>query len=221
MATTLKHIDSIPYFGKDNLLEIAPNINFSEMIFELLSTKKPNEAELKIFETILNLSIDHGEETPSAIKTIEAAKEGKTISESVSAGILQINDTHGGAIEPAMELFYKIKKEKLDIKKVIYDYLDNDRRMPGFGHRIYDIDPRAQLLFKLARQQKISEEFIEIAEILEKTLKSAKGKPIPVNIDGAIASILCTFGWNSNLGKAVFIIARTPGLCGQFLNNSK
>ncbi len=221
MAITIKHIDGIPYFGKENLLEIAPNINFSEMIFELLSTKRPNEAESKIFETILNLSIDHGEETPSAIKTIGAAKGGKTISESVSAGILQINDMHGGAIEPAMNLFYKIKNEKLDIKKVVDDYLDNDRRMPGFGHRIYDIDPRAQLIFKLARQQNISDEFIEIAQSLEKSLKSAKGKPIPVNIDGAIASILCTFGWNSNLGNAVFIIARIPGLCGQFLNNSK
>lgn len=218
MAKTIKHNNDLPYFGDTSLLEIAPERSFSSMIFELLSGKKPEIGELKIFETILNLSIDHGEETPSATTTINAAKEGKNISESVAAGIMQINNTHGGAIEPAMELFYKIKNESLNTKEVVEEYLNSDKRMPGFGHRIYEVDPRSQLLFKLAKDQGLSEEFVEIAKSLEKELREAKGKALPVNIDGSIAAILCTLGWDSKLGKAVFIIARTPGLCGQCLN---
>jgi citrate synthase len=218
MAKTITHKNKLPYFGDDPILEIAPKSNFSNMIFELLSNSKPSIHQARLFETILNISIDHGEDTPSATETIKLAKKGKTVSESVAAGILQINDVHGGAIEPAMELFYKVVKEKPDIKSVVFEYIDKGERIPGFGHRIYDIDPRAQLLFKLARQWGISEEFIKIAESIEDALKTAKGKPIPVNIDGAIASILCAFGWNPQLGKAVFIIARTPGLCGQYLN---
>jgi len=50
-------------------------------------------------------------------------------------------------------------------------------------------------------------------------LEIQKGQKLPLNIDGAIAVALCSFGWDPKLGKAVFIIARTPGLCGQFLNN--
>lgn len=219
MAKTVTHKDELPYFGKDNLLELAPERSFASMIFELLSGREPNDHELKLFETILNISIDHGPETPSAIEVINKAKAGSLITQSVAAGVLQINDYHGGAIEPAMELFYKIKKEKLDIKTVVREYLSLDKRIPGFGHRIYKVDPRSQLLFKLVQEEKISEEFVDLAREIEKELKAAKGKELPVNIDGSIAAILCAFGWDPGLGKAVFVIARTPGLCGQYLNN--
>lgn len=221
MAKTIKHKDNLPYFGEDALLAIAANKKFSDMIFELLSEKAPNEHESKLFETILNISIDHGEDTPSAVEVIKASKEGKTVSEAVSAGILQINDSHGGAIEPAMELFYKIKKEGLGTKGVVEDYLEEGKRMPGFGHRIYEVDPRSQLLFKLAKEEGLSLEFVDLAIQIENELKSQKGKALPVNIDGSIAAILCSFGWDAKLGKAVFLAARTPGLCGQYLNHKR
>lgn len=221
MAKTITHKDNLPYFGDEELLKIAPNRSFSAMIFELLSGKSPSSSELKIFELILNISIDHGPETPSAVATITAAQEGKTISEGVAAGISQINDTHGGAIEPAMELFYKIKKENLEIKSLVEKYLSEDKKVPGFGHRIYEIDPRARLIFEMAQNEGIGEEFIVTAKELDKELTSKKGRPIPANVDAAIAAVLCGFGWDSSLGKAVFVIARTPGLCGQFLNTKK
>ncbi len=217
MPKIVTHKNELPYFGKDNLLTIAPTRSFSSMIYETLSGKKPTEAEAYLFETILNISIDHGTETPSAIEVIAKAKEGKLITQSVAAGILQINDYHGGAIEPCMELFYRIKKEKPDIRMVVREYLSLDKRIPGFGHRIYSVDPRSQLLFKLAKEKKIPQEYIGLAQEIVKALKEAKGKDLPVNIDGAIAAILCTFGWEPRVGKAVFLAARTPGLCAQFL----
>lgn len=210
-----------PFFGKEKLLDIAPKRSFSDMIFESFAGKTPTEAQSFLFQTILNISIDHGPDTPSAIEVIKNAKEGKLITQSVAAGILQINDYHGGAIEPCMELFYKIKKEKLDVKIVVREFLSLDKRIPGFGHRIYTVDPRSQLLFKLAKEKKISQEYIDLAQSIVKELKEAKGKDLPVNIDGSIAAILCAFGWEPRLGKAVFLSARTPGLCAQYLENSK
>lgn len=219
MATTITHKYDVPYFGDEELAKIAPNRSFSDMIFELLSGNKPDPHQSKLFETILNISIDHGEDTPSAVETIKSAKEGKTISESVAAGILQINDIHGGAIEPAMKMFYKISNDKSQISNFVKEQIEQGNRLPGFGHRIYEVDPRSELLFKLAKDEGISDEFIRISKDIEKELEIAKGKKLPINIDGAIAAILCAFGWDPKLGKAVFIIARTPGLCGQFLNN--
>ncbi|KKR26923.1 MAG: Citrate synthase [Microgenomates group bacterium GW2011_GWC1_39_7b] len=221
MTKTIVHKNKLPYFGNENLLEIAPKRSFAGMIFELLSGKEADSHQLKVFETILNTSIDHGEETPSATETIRAAKDGKTISESVAAGILQINDTHGGAIEPAMAMFYEIRNSKHEIRNFVKEQLEQGKRLSGFGHRIYEVDPRSQLLFKLAKDEGISDEYINLARDIERELLEQKGKVLPVNIDGAIAAILCAFGWEPKLGKAVFIIARTPGLCGQFLNSSK
>lgn len=221
MSKTVTHKNNIPYFGDKNLLEVAQKNSFSDMIFELLSENKPSPSESKVFELVLNISIDHGNETPSAVEVIKNANADKSISESVSAGILQINNIHGGAIEPAMELYYKIEKNNLSIKDLVDEFMKKGERISGFGHRIYENDPRAELIFKIAKEESINDKFIKIAEKISEELSLIKNKKIPVNIDGAIAAILCSFGWNSNIGKSVFIIARTPGLCGQYLNETK
>lgn len=219
MAKTVIHKDQTSFFGNDNLLDVATNKSFAQMIFELLSEKQPSPAEVRVFEFILNLSIDHGPDTPSGMAVIAAAKDGKTISEAVAAGVLQINDSHGGAIEPAMELLYKIKKQKLNIKIIVQEYIKEDKKIPGHGHRLYtDVDPRAQAIFAILEQEGLGNDFISIGKEIEGELARQKGKKLPFNVDGAIAVALCSFEWQPRLGKAVFIIARTPGLCGQFLN---
>lgn len=219
MAKTVTHDENLtPYFGNEELLQVAQTRKFSDIIFELLSERAPSVAESKIFEFMLNISIDHGPETPSALETIKAAKVGKSLSEAVAAGILQINSSHGGAIELAMELLYKIKSEKLKVKNLIKEYIEQDRKLPGFGHRIYEIDPRTQIIWQMLEEANLGEEFISIAKELETELSSQKGRKLPCNIDGAIAVALCSFGWEPGLGNTVFIIARTPGLCGQYLN---
>lgn len=221
MARTVVHQDLKSMFGEEDLLEVAESRSFASMISELLSEKKPNPEEEKIFELCLNLSIDHGPDTPSAVKIREAAQSGSNLIGSLVAGIGEINDKHGGATEPCMEILYRIKSSEVSSMELVKEYLTGDKRMPGFGHRIYkDEDPRAQLILSKLKSFNLGEEFIKVALELETELQKQKGVKLPINVDGAIAVVLCTLGWSSKLGKAVFIIARTPGLCGQYLNTS-
>lgn len=221
MTKTIQHDEeNKAWFGEEDHLKISQQKTFSQMIFELLSGENPTSEQLQLFDLILNLSIDHGPDTPSAIKVIEAAKDGRTISEAVAEGIKQINDTHGGAIEPAMVLMNSIKYQEVSTPEIIKDYSNKDKRLPGFGHRIYkDFDPRAQLILDFLENKGFGQEFTRVASELEAELEKQKGKKLPLNIDGAIAVVLCTWGWNPKLGKALFIIARTPGLCGQYFNS--
>ncbi|OGY30082.1 MAG: hypothetical protein A3F33_03580 [Candidatus Woykebacteria bacterium RIFCSPHIGHO2_12_FULL_43_10] len=220
MSKTITHDGSLAKFGSQDHLQVSQDKSFTELVFELLSGQSPSKLERELFDLILNLSIDHGPDTPSATEVINSAKQGKNISSSVASGILQISDTHGGAVEPAMDLFYEIMRKGLSIPKLVEEYLNTGRRISGFGHRIYEIDPRAQLILSKLDSHNLGEEFIKIGLDIESELFKQKGKRLPLNIDGAIGIALCSFGWESNLGKATFIIARTPGLCGQFLNNS-
>lgn len=221
MAKTVVHQDLKSLWGDEDHLKAAQNTKFSDLVFELLSERKPTLGESKIFELILNLSIDHGSETPSAVKTIETAKEGKSISESVAAGIFQIDDVHGGAIEPLMEIIYKIKDGKTTAHDLVNDYRTREKKVAGFGHRIYKVkDPRASLIISQLEELLGVSPYTTIASELEMELLKQTGKKLPLNIDGAIAVVLCSFDWEPRLGKAVFIIARTPGLCGQFLNSA-
>src|SRR3989344_4634155 len=104
MARTITHIDndeSKPaLFGENDLLDVAQKTTFTQIIFEMLTEREPSEAEVKLLNLILNLSADHGPNAPSAAATISATKEGKTMGESVGAGMDQIGDRHGGAGGP-------------------------------------------------------------------------------------------------------------------------
>jgi citrate synthase len=225
MARTVHHIDLQSHFGENqDHLELSTNAKFSDLIFEALSETKPSPSQSAVFELILNLSIDHGPETPSAVPLIEKTKSGATISEAVAEGILHIDDRHGGAMEPAMRLFNQIRDENMtdeQIAELVKDHLDNKKIIGGFGHRIYkQEDPRAQLIIKTMQKAAIGDTFIQIAKKVEAEIEKQKGTKLPLNIDGAIASALCDFNWNPKLGKAVFLSARVPGLCAHFLNNS-
>src|SRR3989338_3968443 len=173
MAKTITHVDNdetkTALFGERDHMEAAKSMDFAEMIFEVLTEKKPSGAELKLLNLILNLSIDHGPNSPSAVATIDAAKGGKTMGESIGMGMAQIGDRHGGAGGPLMEILYKIKDQRLKIKDLVEEYLKEGKRIPGLGHRVYkDIDPRAQLIMKIAKENKIGEEYIQsLSEVRE------------------------------------------------------
>ena len=46
----------------------------------------------------------------------------------------------------------------------------------------------------------------------EQELEKALGKKLPLNVDGAIAAVLCDLDFDPVLANAFFMIARVPGL---------
>lgn len=220
MARTVHHIDLKSHFGEEDHLDLSQNTSFTALIFETLSEQKPTPEQLKVFDLILNLSIDHGPETPSAIPLIEKAKGGGTLSEALTEGIMQINSRHGGAVEPCMEYLYKIK-ENGEIESFVSETIAQDKKLAGLGHRIYkESDPRSDLIEAICKENNVSTEFFDLAKRIRDEFKTQSGKHLVINIDGAIAAVLCAFGWNPKLANAVFVIARIPGLCAHYLNNS-
>src|SRR5258708_3787594 len=216
MAITITHKDeadetSEAMFGEHDHLEYSNQVTFPALVFESLTGKAPTEQELKLFNLILNLSFDHGPNSPSATATIAATKEGKPMGQAVGAGVAELNEKHGGAGEPLMVELYRIKNGELSSKEVVGEYLSQGKRMPGFGHRVYkDKDPRAQLILETAEKEGVGLEFMEILGQLHQELNSQSGKILPVNVDGAIAAVLCGLGLEPKLGIPVLIVAETP-----------
>jgi citrate synthase len=58
-------------------------------------------------------------------------------------------------------------------------------------------------------------EHIRMIRAAERALEARKdeiGHPLPVNVDGAIAAISADLGFAYELGNAIFLISRLPGL---------
>lgn len=203
------HVDGALYVYGHNLVELAGASSFARTIFLILKGELPDKSAEKMFEAILTIAIDHGIEPSSVVAARNIYSAGSPVQAAVAGGVLAFGEFHGGAIEAAMENFKKY--EPIGLKKMMEDFAKSGERVAGFGHRLYDTDPRTQKLIELAKSNGFLGKFVKFAQSCEAEL-SKGGKKLPLNIDGIIAALLLEMGFNPKVGKGVFIIARVPGL---------
>ena len=200
--------------------KLMGNISFAQAIYLVLTGEMPSPEVGKLVDAIFVSSVDHGASPPSVLSARTVASTGSPLNAAIASGVLAISRYHGGAIEEGMRLFRTIaermekehKSERETVRIVLTEMRDEGKRASGFGHRIHSRDPRTQKLFDLAEDLKISGKHIQIARAVEKELETTLGKSLPINVDGAIAAVLCELGIPPEIGNAFFIIARVPGL---------
>lgn len=189
-------------------LEEVMDMDFADAIWLLLKGKKPSKEESEIFNTILSSSIDHGVGNPSTVSSRTIQSGGNDMNTSVAGGILSLGDSHGGAIEECMGI---LQSEKT-AQEIVKEYREEGKKIPGLGHKVYDDkDPRAEKMLEKAGELEISGKYVEKMKEIQKVFAEEKIRLV-MNVDGGIAAVMSDLGWEPELGKGFFIIARTPGL---------
>jgi citrate synthase len=200
--------------------ELIGKITFSQAIYLVLKGEMPSPEVGRMIDAIFVSSVDHGASPPSVLAARTVASTGSELNACIAAGILAISRFHGGAIEEGMRLFYRIAalmpEKDLGMEDAVSTVLDEMRRdkkrASGFGHRLHTQDPRTARLFALAAELGLSGRHVAISRAVEQALAEQLGKPLPINVDGAIAALLCDLDFPAEIGNAFFIIARTAGL---------
>jgi citryl-CoA lyase len=199
-----------------DIAELMEKLTFSQVIFLILKGELPNLKESKMMESMLVSSIDHGATPPSSLATRIVISGGNPLNAAVAGGVLTIGDSHGGAIEQCARIFQETVKKGGDLDflaaELVKDYSAGKKRIPGYGHRLHETDPRTVKLLKLARELGFSGKHLKLAQAIEKKLEETSGKKLPLNVDGAIAAVISDMGFDWRLGKGFFIISRVPGL---------
>jgi len=191
------------------LSDLMRNDSFSASAFLVLSGRKPTKNEQALFDMILVSCIEHGVEAPSAFSARVSASVGNPMNAALAAGLLATGDWHGGAIEEAARLLASEKSPE----EIVGEVCNSGKRLAGFGHKIYkDSDPRAEALFLRAEELGFSGVSIKKARTLGTELEKQTGKKLPLNIDMAIAALMCEMKLDWRLGKAIFAFARMPGM---------
>ncbi|MGQ9701312.1 MAG: citryl-CoA lyase [bacterium] len=198
--------------------DLIGNVPFASVFFLLVKGRMPEPKEAKMMDAIITASIDHGTTPPSTHAARIVASAGVPLPTAVAAGILAIGDVHGGAIEESARILQewvnKMKIENWDYEQTAQNLLSTlksvEKYMPGFGHRIHTQDPRTKRLFQLADELNITGDHIKLARAIESEF--ARTKPLPINVDGAIAAVISDMDFDWRLGKAFFLIGRTAGL---------
>ncbi len=191
------------------VVELMKSHGFTDVIFLLYTGKLPTDDERSLLDALLVAAAEHGVEVPSLYVPRVSVASGNSVHTAMAAGVLAIGEDHGGAGEAAAYLLSR----KEDAQTLVDEYIANDERLPGFGHRTYkEEDPRATVIYEKAKQAKVPLAAFEKACEIEAAIAKAKGKKLPLNIDGAFAAAVLALGMDPRAAKALFVVARVAGM---------
>ena len=197
--------------------------SFADLLFLLHRARLPVPGERRLLDAILIAVADHGAGAPScAAARLAASGNRQSLSAAIAAGLLTIGDEHGGAGSSCMELIAagveRARKESLSIavaaSQAVEAAVAARRRVPGLGHRVHTVDPRVDVLFGMAGEAGLAGDGIAFVRALEAAAR-AKIKPLPVNVDGALAAVLYDLGFPPAAGQFVFMVGRVAGLTAE------
>jgi citrate synthase len=213
---------SIRIRGYD-ITELMEQASFADTIFLLHQGRLPNTHERKLLNAILVSVADHGAGAPScAAARLVASGNRQSLSAAVAAGVLAIGDEHGGAGSACMEMIAegvdRASAAGISLEDAAGLTIDGarqaGRRLPGLGHRVHTTDPRVAVLFRMALETGMKCDGVRFLLALEAGVK-AKIKPLPINVDGALAAVLYDLGFPPAAGKLLFIVGRVAGIAAE------
>lgn len=202
--------------------EMMGRLSFADAVYLLLMGELPTASIGRMLNAVLVSSLDHGVTPPSTLAARNVATSGAPLKDCVAAGVLAFGPHHGGDIESCMRfldrgltLVRSGKSLQQAAESIVDDCAAQHEVPPGFGHRFHTRDPRAARLFQMALELELEGEHVRLIRAAERAMDARTetfGRPLPVNVDGAIAAISADLGFAYELGNAIFLISRLPGL---------
>jgi citrate synthase len=204
--------------------ELLGRVGFVDTIWLMLRGELPSPAEAALLEAALVASVDHGPQAPSIAIARMATTCGVPVNGAMASAINVLGDVHGGPGQQCMEVYLEIHAELErtgDLEQATRIVLQRQRDagvsyVPGFGHRFHPLDPRTPRLLSLvdaaAAQGTVDGRFAAIGRAVEDAISAGRPHRIPMNVDGVTAVVYCELGFTPELGRGVFILARSVGI---------
>ena len=202
-----------------SLVELAQARAFGDVVYLLLQGELPTGQEGRLIEVMLAMMVEHSINAPSVHAARTVASAGSPLQTAVAAGVSAIGEFHGGAGGACARLLQEAvaaAPPEADLRavarEIVADFRRRKQRLPGFGHRFHNPDPRAEALLALAQRWGVAGCHTALAQALVQALQEATGRSLPLNIDGAVAALISDMGFHWRMGKGLFLLARTAGL---------
>ena len=214
--------------GHDLCRELIGRISFTEHVWLLIAGALPSLAQRRILDATLVAIAEHGLVPSVQVSRTTLAAAPESLQGAVAAGILGCGSVILGAAEAAGRLFATILERaqggKLEsaASAVIDEQRAARRAVAGYGHPLHKShDPRVQALLQVAREAGCVGRHIEVAELVERLLPARTGKPLAMNVSGAIAAVLLDAGFPLLALKGVPLLARTASLIAHLLEEQE
>jgi citrate synthase len=208
-------------------IEPDPALGHAANFIWMMTGAPPDEVSARALETYLVLLADHGMNASTFSGRVTASTLGDVYSAVVTAlGTLK-GPLHGGASQRAMEQLMEIGS--LDnVDAWLQRQLKADRRLMGFGHRVYKVeDPRATILRELARQvaeRSGNTKYYDIAAALEERVLAHpyfQERRLFTNVDFYSAPLLYALDIPVDQFTPLFAMSRIAGWTAHMLEQQQ
>jgi len=228
-AISTSNEETILVRGRDLAHELIGTINFTEHFWLLVTGALPTPSQRRVLDATLVAIAEHGLVPSVQVSRMTLAAAPEALQGAVAAGILGCGSVVLGSSEAAGQFLAEIVKrdpETLDpagtIAAVVREYRQAKRAIPGYGHPLHKGgDPRAARLFEVATEAGIAGRHVQIATMVEKLLPELIGRPLSLNVSGAIPAVLLDAGYPLLALKGVPLLARTAGLIAHLLEEQQ
>jgi len=213
------------------LLELAASdrVPFSDLLYLTATGELPDPGRSRMLRMMLTVTAAQGISV-TGVSTRTAAAAGVATQVGICAGLTTIGEEVGGAgeelardLQRALPLAEARTLDRARRHEAAHDvaaslaagYLARRGRVPGFGHVLHrEGDPRAALLLAQAGACGLDGVYVGVLRRLEASVAERAGRPIPPNIDGADAALLCELGMPWPYARPVVMLGRLVGLAG-------
>jgi citrate synthase len=224
-AISTSNPDAILVRGLDLETELMGRVSFTDHVWLLITGALPSPAQGRMLDATLVAIAEHGLVPSVAASRMTYAAAPEAFQGAVAAGLLGCGSVILGAAEAAGR-FLDETRAKLDagqddeaaIRQVVGGYRAMKRAIPGYGHPLHkDGDPRAKRLLALAAELGLAGDHCRLAVATEALLPELTGRPLQMNVSGAIPAVLLDAGYPLKALKGVPLLARTGSLIAHLL----
>lgn len=211
--------------GRDLAAELMGKIGFSGYFWLLLTGESPTLAQSRVLDATLVAIAEHGLVPSAQVSRMTLAAAPEAMQGAVAAGLLGCGSVILGSADAAGRFFAEIVRRSGEgqpteaaATALVHEYRARHQAIPGFGHPLHKrSDPRAARLLEIAAELGTAGAYADVAHTVERLLPQLIGKPLMLNVSGAIPAVLLDAGYPLLALKGVPLLARTAGLIAHLL----
>ena len=220
-AFAYRHSRGLPLNYPDNDLSFAGN--FMNLLWKMSETKyKPDPVIERAIDILFILHADHEQNCSANAMRNVGSSQADPYSATAAAAAALSGPLHGGANEAVLRMLLEIGS-KDRVPEFVKLFKSGERRLMGFGHRVYkNYDPRARIIKRTADQvfeRTGRNPLIDIALELERIALEDDyfvERRLYPNVDFYSGIIYQALGFPVEMFPVLFAIPRTAGWVAQW-----
>jgi citrate synthase len=222
--------ESITVRGLDLCSEIIGHWDFTSYFWLLVTGQTPTPVQRDMADATLCAIAEHGLVPSVAAARMTLAAGPEAWQGAVAAGLLGCGSVILGSAEQAGKLLAGAialaDAQGLtdhDAALATIKALRAEKKaIAGFGHPQHSAgDPRALRLVELAQERGVAGRHVAMLHAIRDAMPGALGRPLPINVNGAIPAVLLDAGFPLAALKGISLLARTASLIGHLQEESE